>query len=193
MRRCATYHIVALLLLLSIAGGHTRAAEPETCPTPKPTRDIAGEFRARMLTRPTLPIEGIWQLTGGGIVAITKNDDESGLAIVSIDCPDRSVLPGTVIGNLRQSAIAEKYEAVLFTGFSNGHPTSSKKIIVRLNDSSHLSFISVKRGVKINLFRLIPYMFRGVITPAESRADDMQGAVRLDRPVNGRSAKPRYL
>lgn len=151
------------------------------------------EVQDRLNARPQQPIEGIWELTGGGTIAIIHKDGDQGFVIEAIDSPDRSVMPGTEIGRISPTAVPTKYEATLYTKIYNGRTSSPKKIIMQLNDATHLSFVTIKKGVRVNLFRLIPYMFRGIVTPIDSKPENVNGAVRVGRPLKGKPITPRYL
>lgn len=139
------------------------------------------------------PLIGRWQLTQGGEIAIAPADDMHGsLLMLVIDSPDRSIMPGTVIGLAIPSAVRGHYDAVFYNN-PGVKGSGTGKFMLMLNDASHLSFKSVKHGVKFNPLRLIPYMFRGVITSVDNRPDNHVGAIRVGRPDNYRLTTPRKL
>lgn len=67
-------------------------------------------------------IEGIWRMTDvadGAVVAIERESGNGVYRIVMIDGPDRSVLPGTVIGSVRAAARKGQYQAELAVAKGN--------------------------------------------------------------------------
>lgn len=144
----------------------------------------------RLAGRRLDPIEGEWSLTGGGDILIVADGD--GYAIEVVDSPDRSVLPGTVIGRARATAVASTYSATVVVDPSDEGSRKNNFTLV-LNDSEHLSFIGERKGLKVNPWRLLPYMFRGVVTPVDNRPDNLEGAVRK-LPAGQSDRQPRrYL
>lgn len=150
----------------------------------------AGAEDARLSGRRLDPIEGEWTLTGGGDILIVADGD--GFAIEVVDSPDRSVLPGTVIGRATQSAVKGKYNASVVTDPASGSGKMRSFTLV-LNDREHLSFVENKKGLRINPWRLLPYMFRGVVNRVDTRADNLDGAVRHLPPGQSDREPRRYL
>ncbi len=146
---------------------------------------------SRLSGRHLDPIEGEWSLTGGGDIIIVEQGDR--YVIEVLDSPDRSVIPGTVIGYAYETAVKGSYKATIFSILSGNSVDKSRDLILKLNDSEHLSFVEIKSGVKINPWRLLPYMFRGLIVPVNNRDDNLDGAVRR-LPAGQRDREPRrYL
>lgn len=144
-------------------------------------------------------IEGRWELTTEGAIEIHRDTcagNHPSQFIISIaDSPDRSLLPGTVIGSCHKSAVANKYVGKIYSKYQNGKLSNLRQIIFNLNDPSHLSFIDNKKGVKLNIRRILSYMTRGALTyESNHSSDDLDGATRrYAAPSSHKPSRPRHL
>lgn len=139
-------------------------------------------------------IEGVWQFNGGGEVLISKSAG-NGYDLISLDAPDRRIMPGTVIGTIRQTAVPHKFDAAVSTSYKSvANPRQWKKFVIEADHSGNfLSFKKVKGKVKVNLWRLIPYMFRGVVAPATDTREGLDGLYRVYPRHYGPGLKKRWL
>lgn len=161
-------------------------------------QDIAAEFslesiKTRFDTTPTDAIEGIWQLTdSGGRIAVIRQDDTT-FRILVVDSPDRTIFPGTIMGTAHCLAKRGHYDAEIMTSSGSGRLKSPKRFTLRLNDDGHLSFIKINKGLRVNLWRVLPYMFRYSVREINDRQHDLDGAIKIyPRPMSIPSV-PRYL
>lgn len=149
------------------------------------------------------PVEGIWQMTAdGAVIAIEQAEPfttgqtlTSGYRIVILQSPCRRVRPGTLMGYATPSAKAGHYDAAIYTSIDdNGWLNLTKRFTLELHDSeSRLAFIPHRTGMRIDLRRLIPYLFRVSISTANDRPRDMDGAIRLYPISDAAPVNPRYL
>lgn len=141
---------------------------------------------ATMAELPLCPAEGIWQMAADGATfAIVREDDASEpmprrLRMVMVDSPNRRVRPGTVIGHAVPTVKPGVYEAKLYTKIRElgGLDVPRKFLLTVGKDDSTLTMQPFKSPVKLNLLRLIPYMYRAVHLQ-QSRPDGLDGAVRI--------------
>lgn len=177
----------ALLISLLLA-----AAAPESA------QYDFGEVCARMAAAPLHRVEGVWQIPAdGGLLAIERAEradagTEYVMAVVAVS--NRLLHPGTIIGRITPTAKPEVFEATLFTAVDRrGRPSRPKKFTLTLaNDDSRLEIRHIRKGVRLNWWRLFPYMFRGVVTPVDETPRDLDGCVRVF-PEPAVPANPRYL
>lgn len=166
--------------------------------------DNPDTVRNAMQRRPLHRIEGIWAFpSDGASVAIERCDDGTlaGTAdavayrIVVLRSPCRSLRPGTVMGHLAATAKPGVYAAELYTWGDGGATLARpKSFTLTLVDDAHLTFRQHSRKVKVNLWRLLPYMSRISMRVSDSDAPtDIDGCTRLfPRPLSG-PVEPRYL
>lgn len=152
------------------------------------------DAKAGLDSMPHSQICGIWQFTQGGTFAIVPDSYSDRMAIIALDSPWRNLMPGTIIGAAMPTGKKGVYEALLYRTISaEGIPSAPKKIIVTVTDSTHINFLEVKNGIKINPWRLIPYMFRGLISSNDNRPVDLNGALLMYHPAQQHRHKPRLL
>ncbi|MDE6305911.1 MAG: hypothetical protein K2L90_04900 [Muribaculaceae bacterium] len=149
------------------------------------------------------PIEGIWQMTGdGAVIAIEQSQPytagqtlASGYRIVLIQSPCRRIRPGTIMGYATQSAKSGRYDAAIYASVDdNGILHRKRRFTLELHDTeSRLAFIRHRADLRIDLRRLIPYLFRVSIATGSDRPRDMDGAIRLFPVSDAVTVNPRYL
>ncbi len=162
---------------------------------------------ADMSTRPLHPVEGVWQMTSdGAAIAIERSDDyaarrNDGLVayrIVLIQSPDRSVVPGTVIGYAQPSAKAGVYNARFYTAIRAGRLAEPRGFMMKVEPESGgngdpVSLVLTRDNPKysVDLWRMLPYMYRRVVRRNEQR-ESVDGCVRV-YPEPAVPRFPRYL
>ncbi|MDE6498416.1 MAG: hypothetical protein K2L21_07135 [Muribaculaceae bacterium] len=128
-------------------------------------------------------IVGRWRTTGPAdcefeIKPSTTAPDSYDMLVVN--CADMSVFPGTSIGTLHTTPTPGRFLARI-----SSHPerAGAKKVdvVINLGDEGNLTFQAFKKGKRINLWRLLPYMFRVTIEKEDSRPAGVDGAVRVGR------------
>lgn len=200
--------ITAILILAASFNGvqardsFLKALPP--CSTIEPGYGSADSVRARMASLPLTPVEGIWQmLDGGATVAVERylspdlpRDAQPGTyRMIMVKAPVRLVRPGTVIGHLKATARRGIYEARLYSDFARESGLSVPRTFYLhlAADGTTLTFKPRKSPLKINLFSLLPYMYRRMVRLQDTRPDDLDGAIRIYPPVPAAGFGPRYL
>lgn len=127
------------------------------------------------------PIEGVWRIAGDGAVfAVLPGEGGDTFRLVIVDSPDMSVLPMTEFGTARRTAVAGRYDACMSASLTSGAAVRrDRNLIISLSDDGRLIFEPYKKGLKLNLWRVLPYMFRFSVAAQDTRPSDIDGAVRL--------------
>ncbi len=127
------------------------------------------------------PLEGVWRIAGDGAVfAVLPGEGGDTFRLVIVDSPDMSVLPMTEFGTARRTAVAGRYDARLSASLTSVAPVRhDRSLVISLSDDGRLIFEPYKKGLKLNLWRVLPYMFRFSVAAQDTRPSDIDGAVRL--------------
>lgn len=161
-----------------------------------------GKVELRLQSMPLNNIEGIWQFPADGAQVVIerftpdnyRDDGATRYRLVVIQSPRLSVRPGTVMGYMIPSAKKGYYDARIYTAFDGGlHLSTPTKFILKHSDDGRLSFVEHKTGVKVNLWRMVPYMFRYSISAQDNRPEDMNGCVKIFPRETEDNHAPRYL
>ena len=187
-----------LLALCCLVGtGQTPSGLPDKSPAPAKGYSDAGEVRTRIAASGPHAIEGLWTFPGSGsVMAIERMPGSAGeyeLRIVT--CDDRAVRPGTLLGVMDASGDKNTFDARIYThGDSDtGVLSSAKRFTLRLDsEGTHLAFERTKGKYRINLWRLMPYLFRFTVRAKDRTGVAPSGCVRLDSE-RGTAERPRYL
>ncbi|MCH5319987.1 MAG: hypothetical protein J1E38_09825 [Paramuribaculum sp.] len=174
--------------------------KPEQLPAVSPVLTGYGDeeiVESRLTERGPHRIEGIWQfLADGSKIAIERNDESEGLEyrIVVIRSSNRLLRPGTLIGNLLPTGKNNIFQATVYSSDADGGKLRlPKTYTLTLGDEdSRLIFSKVKSRYKINLWRLVPYMWRGVIRSSDGDSQTTEGCVKIF-PDPSKPVEPRYL
>lgn len=141
-------------------------------------------------------VEGIWEfLADGSKIAIEREESEGlSYSIVVVKSSNRLLRPGTLIGKLRPSGKGDVYDAVLYSTDSDGGRLRNPKdyTMTLTDDSSRLTVKRLKSRLTVNLWRLVPYLWRGSIRLRENRGESDDGCVKVF-PTPSRPTEPRYL
>lgn len=197
-------HLLPLLLLL-ITGPGVRASDflrrLPTVSTVLAGYESADSVGSRIAALPACPIEGVWEMTDGGATfAIERAEPSTSTAparlrMVMVRAPWRSIRPGTLLGHLEPTAQPGVYEARIYSGMAQRTGLNiPRAFTLKLNDrASILTFAPFKSPLKFNLFRLLPYMYRHVVTLRQSRPDGLDGAVKIAPDRDSHPLSPVYL
>ncbi|MDE7410994.1 MAG: hypothetical protein K2M94_03045 [Paramuribaculum sp.] len=151
--------------------------------------------------QPIHHIEGIWRFTDTGVtMAIERHspdnrpiaDNISGYRMVIIHSPNRSLKPGTVIGYISATAKPTEYEAKMYSRQNGIKLDNAKKYTLTLNDAeSSIIFNKHRTAISINIWRALPYMFRGLIRKNEPEKIS-HGCIRIF-PEPDKPSEPIYF
>lgn len=161
---------------------------------------VRNDMQRRALHR----IEGIWSFPSNGarIVILRHTDqttsgseDAMHYRMIVLTSPCRSLRPGTVMGYLSATAKPGVYAAEIYTSGDGGATLRNpKSFTLRLVDDTHLTFQQHSRKIKMNIWRLLPYLSRISLRIADSDAPkDVDGCVRVFPHSFSGSSEPRYL
>lgn len=167
--------------------------------TVSPGYGLVDSVSARMSRQPLDPLEGIWELTAdGAVVAIEREPSlmrksTATYRITALSMPDRSVAPGTLMGRAASTANARKFDAAIYTKIIDGRLQSPANFIISLSDDDRLSLTHYRHGIRLNLWRMVPYMFRYSVHSIDERPKGTDGMVRLYPHSEKSSQTPRHL
>ena len=187
--------VIALLLLITLTGARADRLTDRlsSIDGPHQARSLA-EAKAMLDTLPQSAIAGIWHFTEGGTIAIIDDQASGDSYVVAIDSPSRNLMPGTIIGIISPTGKKDIYEARIYRRVdADGSMSRPARFTARLTDGNYLSLTAIHNSIKINPWRLIPYMFRGLITSNDNRPEGLDGAIRVYSPRGGKRVALRYL
>lgn len=156
----------------------------------------------RMRQLPLHHIEGIWQFTdNGATIAIeryspddTPDNNTFQYRMIIINSPRLSIYPGTLMGIITPTAKQGIYDSHIYTDFDGGTALSgAKRFFLTLHKDSRLSFSRDKSGLKFNLWRFLPYMFRYSVRYKNDIPDNLDGCIRIFPVPTQSPINPRYL
>lgn len=197
-----TFLFIACVIVVTT----TNAAGKITSRLPQKSQVVDGyadrQAVERRLTRSGMArIEGIWTIPSTGAEFAIERTSGTALGaeatayrIVVLRMPDRSVRPGTIMGYLTPGAASE-FDAAIYTSSdaTDGTLRTPARFTLRMHDDGTLGFKRVRQRYDIELFRLLPYMFRRVIRT--HRGDDGSASSVAIRkfPQPDIPLTPRYL
>ena len=135
----------------------------------------------------TEPVEGDWQVNGGGATlrfAPTRGSDTM-LDIIWLDGPDLSIEPGTVVGTATAAAQPGVYDcAVEIDPRGKSDKKRYARFVVRLDSDTGdaFTFAPYEQGIKFQLQSLLPYWWRRPIRQVDNRPSGLDGARRIGAP-----------
>lgn len=141
--------------------------------------------RQRMAAAPLLPLEGIWEMTvDGAVVAIEREPSPMRTAtatyrIVIVRSPDRSIPCGTLLGVGVDTSKPGQVECLIYTKSSRGTLYSPAAFVLELGANGRLGLYQYRRGVRVNAWGLLPYMWRRTLGWRDERPKGIDGMVRL--------------
>lgn len=192
---------LSFLLLALLIATSTHCLSAETL-SPELYRRDAVENRLRRLG--PRPIEGLWLLTAGNstkaLIAIERTDssffDTGSYRLVVVEAEDRSIVPGTVIGNATAAIRSNEFDARIASDIKSGIPIRYNNYTLTLIDGSDRLEISKRSSkFKINFYAAIPYLFvRPSITSRDGAKTNppAPGAIRIF-PRPSKPQTPIYL
>lgn len=199
MKRLSVFVLAVLTLLVARANGFLSELPQNSVLSDG--YSSTDSIMARLASLPLCPIEGLWQMGGDGALFVVERAEWSTahaparLKLVMVRSPWRSIRPGTVFGHAVVTAKPRVYEARIYSENArrSGLALPRKFTLTVDADGGILTFKPFKSPFRINLFRLLPYMYRRVITPQQSRPDGLDGAVRIFPVSAGHPLTPVYL
>lgn len=131
-------------------------------------------------------ITGIWETTASGaILDISRESGTRGRYIVRIiEAADFGTEPGTVAGVLSATAVPYTFDAefdIAPSGSADGMKPRKQHFTVEFdNRLCSCTFRAYHKGKRLNLRRMLPYLFRLPSIENSNRPAGLDGAVRID-------------
>ena len=129
------------------------------------------------------PCEGVWRMQpAGALFALRSLGGRNGaLEMTILFSESYGVYPYTVVGTLAPAAENGVFDAALSVDPAKGESRhNDHKFVVKYDPrSGRLSFAPYRSSWRVNLNRLLPYLFRFSITRENTRPSDLDGAVRI--------------
>ena len=126
------------------------------------------------------PVEGLWHMRpGGAIFTVDAVKGKGGeYAFELLYSPMLAIKPGTHMGTMNKAALEGVYEAD-FTLDPTRRKGRHKSFTVEMNpESSRFVLKPYTQGWSLNIYRLLPYLFRIGVKRTDTRPD-IDGAVRI--------------
>lgn len=142
--------------------------------------DVPKWMTERFEGRTLLPVEGVWLWNSGALVAV-EADSYGALTFTLMESPDPLIDTPVRIGAGRFGGESGTYDVELTTSVdpSKKRPVpSTANFVARLTGEGHLSLTPYSTGIKVDAFRLIPYLLRLSVKRGKAPAG-LDGAVRV--------------
>lgn len=130
--------------------------------------------------RNLLPIEGVWQWNSGAMVVI-ESIGNGRIVLTLVESPDPLVDTPKVIGSGQFGGTENTYNIELTTQGSiaeNPGKKGTAKFIAKITNGGRLSLTPYSTGIKVNVWRLVPYLFRFSVTK-EKKPANLDGAIKI--------------
>lgn len=154
-----------------IAGSVVAAAAALLSPVSASAQDVAvrsyEQVCADIAASGPEAVEGVWRLTapdeGGALVAVERDASAPGSYVISVvEAPDRSLLPGTIVGRATRASERGVYDAWMYADapLPGIAASSRRKMTLRLTDGGNrLTFTPHRRPWAMNFYMSVPYLF----------------------------------
>lgn len=186
-----------LLFILLISVGLT--AQWALAGVPQSTVVLPGideaTMKAKFAETDMQQMEGIWEYPNEEMkLAIERYKGEKNIAyrIVLLASADLELIPGTVVGYIARSAVANKFQLWIYTERSKVGLKSPLECVATLSsDGTSLTFDPphYKVKVRLNLARIFSKIFRGVSVTPEKVEEKLPVGFRKVFPANGNGEK----
>lgn len=162
------------------------------------------EVRGRLAESPLHSVEGLWEFASEGtLMAIERVATPEGrrggnatlYRMVAVRGADMALRPGTVMGYLATTSRRGVYDARIYTSrHDDGRQLSAPRTftLTLTDEDSRLTIKEYGKKYVFNWWRLLPYMYRYVVSRREREAGDIDGCMRVF-PEPSRPLEPRYL
>ncbi len=170
--------LLSLLSSLYVIGCFANSEIDNIAPSPKQAaiNAVVQASAGRTLS----PVEGVWQAGPCSLIAIIRKS-RSVYDIILYSSDDLSISLPVKIGEMTAGARPGLYDTHIARRINNkGKLSRTESLAVTISDNgSWLEFEQYKKGVRVNLSRLIPYMFRHAIQSIDTRPNGLTGARRV--------------
>lgn len=142
--------------------------------------DVPSYATERFGTRPLRAAEGVWLWDSGALVTI-EADEQGVITLTLVDSPDPLIDTPCVIGTGRFAGQPNTYNIELVTEgdvMKKNNLGKKARFIAKIINNSRLSLSPYSTGLKINAWRMIPYLLRISVTQQKA-PDAIDGAIRV--------------
>lgn len=192
--------IVLLTITCSMPSAARRLIDRlPTCSEP-PREFSYSELRRQISEYPLHHIEGIWRFPASGTEIAIVGDRSGGIhadpdiyRIIVVRSDNRSLRAGTLMGLITPAAKQGEYDARIYTSNVGSTLTNRKRFTLTLSDAdATLRFRQHKAPLSVNLWRLLPYLWRYTVYPTTDREKEADGCRRI-YPQPTQPREPIYL
>lgn len=133
------------------------------------------------------PIEGEWQVNGGGArLRFSPARGNGGtFDIIWVDGPNLSIEPGTAVGTAVATPQEGVYDCAVDTDpRGKGDKKRHARFVIKLDADTgdSFTFAPYEQGTKISIQALLPYWWRRPIKSVDTRPAGLDGARRVGAP-----------
>jgi hypothetical protein len=133
-----------------------------------------------------------WQKVTGNAIPQDQRTFAEQWAIILLNSPDPFIQPGEIMGWLTPAAKPNNYNAIIYTKRKANHLTSPHNFTLQLHDDGHLTMRTIKKGLEINPWRMLPYLLRRSLKYTDETPRDLDGFTR-QWPLPRHPQSPRSL
>lgn len=131
--------------------------------------------------------EGIWRMASGTVFSIKPRNGQRGVYDLELlHSTDLSVPPGAFFGTMTAGADTRTFDASLVADpkFKNAGRQKSRSFVITFDeDFDNLKIRYYRTGIAVNIFRLVPYLFRVGVERRDERPAGLIGATRCNGDI----------
>lgn len=139
--------------------------------------------------RSEIPLCGIWRIGVDGAVFEIRTAGIDGIySLYLLSSPDFTIPSGTLFGTMKYTGTGRNYDVTLLAhpaGKNNATLTGKRhNFIFEFADSGD-SFVmhAYRKGRRVNISRLLPYLMRVSVTSYDTRPNNIDGGRRIGPPA----------
>lgn len=130
----------------------------------------------------TSPV-GLWQMVGDGAIFYIEPERRDTYTLTLYESPDLALSKGDFFGTMTLTA-SGSYDASLILNPKGSGRRKTRHFLFDIDTyGSKLTMRSYRKGARVNVLRLLPYLFRLSISEVDTRPQNIDGAIRLSPPT----------
>ena len=132
--------------------------------------------------------EGVWRVASGAVFSIKPRHGQRGVYDLELlHRTDLTVPAGAFFGPMTAGADARTFDASLVSDpklKAAGRPQKTRSFVITFDESfDNLKIKNYRSGIAVNIFRLVPYLFRVGVERRDERPDGLTGATRCNGDI----------
>lgn len=132
--------------------------------------------------------EGVWRVASGAVFSIKPRHGQSGVYdLALLHSTDLTVQPGAYFGTMTAGADSRTFDASLVADpkiKAAGGRQKTRSFVITFDDNfDNLKIQNYRKGIAVNIFRLVPYLFRVGVERRDERPDGLIGASRCNGDI----------